>query len=232
MVDNPVTNLEDARLLREGEAACREHQKHGALARWAILPMAKGLLAARRIYASHRAFNKWLSKSPYRDLNPADRAALIKLGGYPSELADFLGRTDLVSPRNILNAMEDEKNLLLHDVKTDLPHSIPIQRRTKYFHPDQADLFAHAKYDAPSVKRLGSNIITTNSGARLFFDDNILVRVLIPNWQLADEHLNHAISKGEPLEKIYQCGLNGDGSQNRWSKLIAEILAEIRLNGR
>lgn len=90
-----VTQLDDERLIREGEAAARFRK-----------PMALGLLAAKRKYEATRDFGEWLRGSPYGQLNRTDRAALIKIGEHEARAATFLPTTDLISPRLIWEAME------------------------------------------------------------------------------------------------------------------------------
>ena len=45
-----------------------------------IIPMARGLLAARRRYRADQDFGRWLEQSPYSNVGHTDRAALIKIG--------------------------------------------------------------------------------------------------------------------------------------------------------
>jgi hypothetical protein len=92
---------DDERLIREGEAAVERFKK----SRKQILPMARGLLAAKRKYPATREFGDWLRDSPYSTINDHDRAALIKIGEHLDEREDvvveFLKGTNLVSPQTI-----------------------------------------------------------------------------------------------------------------------------------
>jgi hypothetical protein len=133
MVDGRVVQLEQTRLLREGEAAAKRYKTRAGENRMDIYPMARGLHAARQIYASNQAFSVWLQKSEYADIEKDDRAALINLGQLASQaLLQFLGETTLVSPRLIW--MEFTKSSS-HHAKTS-----PVTQ-LKTVHPGQNDLF-------------------------------------------------------------------------------------------
>jgi hypothetical protein len=131
MGDTHVVQLEQTRLLREGEAAAKRYKTRAGENRMDIFPMARGLHAARQIYASNQAFGDWLQKSEYGDIQKDDRAALIKLGELSSQnLLQFLGETLLVSPQLIWKEFSSS-----YDTKT-----IPVTQ-LKNIHPNQADLF-------------------------------------------------------------------------------------------
>jgi len=74
-----VTNLEDERLIREGEAAVEGYTKDLDSARRRIMPMARGLCAAKRKHPATQEFGNWLQGSPYQKLGHTDRAALIQI---------------------------------------------------------------------------------------------------------------------------------------------------------
>jgi hypothetical protein len=76
MITATVTILDDERLIRDGEAAVAHYTK----SRDEILPMARGLLAAKRKYPATQDFGTWLADSPYNQPGHTDRAALINLG--------------------------------------------------------------------------------------------------------------------------------------------------------
>jgi len=70
---------DDERLIRDGEAAVEEYGRSNTRARDQIIPMARGLLAARRRHSANHDFGHWLEQSPYNDIGHTDRAALIKI---------------------------------------------------------------------------------------------------------------------------------------------------------
>jgi hypothetical protein len=88
---------DDEHLINEGEAAVERFKK----SRDQILPMARGLLAAKRKHPATQAFNEWLRGSPYSRIDKQDRAALINLGKHEDATARFLESTNLISPQTI-----------------------------------------------------------------------------------------------------------------------------------
>jgi hypothetical protein len=98
----------DERLIREGEAAVERFKK----SREQILPMARGLAAAKRKYPATQEFGKWLHDSPYSMIGDHDRAALIKIGeqldGHEEVVVEFLMRTHLVAPQLIWIELKKE----------------------------------------------------------------------------------------------------------------------------
>src|SRR5262245_1798710 len=106
MTSATITNLDDERLIREGEAAVDSYQRDLAGARARILPMALGLVAAKRRYPATQDFGDWLRTSAYNALERDDRAALIKIGERDIFAARFLATTNLTSPQTIWDAME------------------------------------------------------------------------------------------------------------------------------
>jgi hypothetical protein len=87
------------------------------------MPMARGLLAAKRKYPATQDFGDWLLTSSYREIEDNERAALIKIGKHDDFAAKFVRTTSLISPRTILDAIEE----LLpssHDVNST---PVPIQ---------------------------------------------------------------------------------------------------------
>jgi hypothetical protein len=103
----PVIVLDDERLIREGEEAVAAYNNDIKNARSRIIPMARGLLAARRRYPANRDFGEWLKVSPYGDVGDTDRAALIQIGEHDEFAAKFVRTTNLISPQTIWNAIEE-----------------------------------------------------------------------------------------------------------------------------
>jgi hypothetical protein len=101
-------DLSDERLIREGEAAAERFAK----SRDQILPMARGLAAAKRKFPSTQAFGAWLKASPYSRIGGSDRAALISIGEQLDEreefVVEFLKGTDLISPQTIFAAIKEK----------------------------------------------------------------------------------------------------------------------------
>jgi len=93
-----ITNLDNQRLIREGEAAVDLYNKDIRSARARIMPMARGLAAAKREYPATQEFRDWLQTSSYRELGPNDRAALIKIGKNEEFATSFMRTTSLTSP--------------------------------------------------------------------------------------------------------------------------------------
>ena len=104
----PVDVSTDDDLIREGEAAV-DHFLDSA--RRQILPMARGLLAAKRRYPATQDFGNWLQASPYRKLGQTARAALIHIGEHEETASRFIHTTSLTSPETIWGAVK--KKLLL-----------------------------------------------------------------------------------------------------------------------
>jgi hypothetical protein len=102
-----VTVLDDERLIREGEAAVDLYNKDVKNARTRIMPMARGLVAAKRKYPATQDFGDWLLTSPYREIEKDERAALIKIGANDTFAEKFMRTTILVSPRTIWDAIEE-----------------------------------------------------------------------------------------------------------------------------
>jgi hypothetical protein len=102
-----IHNLDDERLIREGEAAVDGYNKDVASARARIMPMARGLLAARRKYPANRDFGDWLQTSSYRELGADARAALIYIGQHDAFASRFIRTTHLTSPELIADAIRD-----------------------------------------------------------------------------------------------------------------------------
>src|SRR5205085_942446 len=95
----PAIAGDDEHLIAEGEAAAEQFKK----SREQILPMARGLLAAKRKHPATRKFNAWpKGTTHYLRIGDHDRAALIKIGEQLDEREDvvveFLKGTNLVSP--------------------------------------------------------------------------------------------------------------------------------------
>jgi hypothetical protein len=119
--DSSALPLDDERLIREGEAAASAYNKNINTARARIMPMARGLLAAKRKYPATQDFGNWLQTSSYRDIEKDDRAALIKIGEHDDFAADFVRTTNLISPRTIWNAIEELLRPTSHDANSDEP---------------------------------------------------------------------------------------------------------------
>jgi hypothetical protein len=112
-VDEAVTNLPaivdaDERAIAEGEAAA---EKFGR-SREQILPMARGLAAAKRKYPETQQFGDWLDGSAYSRLGKNDRAAVISIGEQLDEheatIVKFLASTDLISPQTIWSELREK----------------------------------------------------------------------------------------------------------------------------
>lgn len=102
-----VSSITDERLIREGEAAVEGYNKDLHTARSRIMPMARGLCAARRKYPADQDFGDWFKGSAYRELGHQDRAALIKIGGREEFAAKFVRTTNLISPQTIWEAIQE-----------------------------------------------------------------------------------------------------------------------------
>jgi hypothetical protein len=139
-VNVPAINLDD-RLIIEGEAAAERFNR----TREQILPMARGLLAAKRKYPATQEFGKWLRNSPYSTIGDHDRAALIKIGEQLDEhekvVAEFLAHTNLVAPQ-----------LIWIELKKELPQPAPRIDPSCYHSnsaDDPGDAGASAAEDGP-----------------------------------------------------------------------------------
>ena len=124
----PVDVSTDDDLIREGEAAV-DHFLDSA--RRQILPMARGLLAAKRRYPATQDFGNWLQASPYRKLGQTARAALIHIGEHEETASRFIHTTSLTSPETIWGAVK--KKLLLP------PSSATSEPRKSRYSPSMLD---------------------------------------------------------------------------------------------
>jgi hypothetical protein len=106
--DAPTTGLpisitinSDDQLIIAGEAAVERFKE----SREQILPMARGLAAAKRKYPATQEFRDWLRGSPYLRIDKQDRAALINIGKqldeHESRVVELLKTTNLISPQSI-----------------------------------------------------------------------------------------------------------------------------------
>jgi hypothetical protein len=106
--------IDDDRLIREGEDAAERYHK----SREEILPMARGLAAAKRKHPATREFGAWLKGSPYSKIGDQDRAALIKIGEQlvrnEGVVVEFLRATDLISPQTISAEIDKKLRPQLH----------------------------------------------------------------------------------------------------------------------
>jgi hypothetical protein len=105
-IDVSVIDLgDDERLIREGEVAAERFTR----SRDHILPMARGLAAAKRKYPATRDFGAWLEGSRYSSLCAQDRAAMVKIGehfdAHETAIVEFLAGTKLTSPQSIWTAI-------------------------------------------------------------------------------------------------------------------------------
>ena len=102
-----VTNLDDERMIREGEAAVELYIKDIKDAHARILPMARGLLAAKRKYPATQDYGDWLKTSPYNGIGPTDRAALTHIGEHAYFAIKVMRHVESISPRVIWDAICD-----------------------------------------------------------------------------------------------------------------------------
>lgn len=102
-----VSNLDNMRLIREGEQAVDQYNRGLKNARASIMPMARGLCAAKHEYPATQDFGDWLHTSAYREIEKDDRAALIKIGEHEDFAAKYMRTTRLISPESIWDAMRD-----------------------------------------------------------------------------------------------------------------------------
>jgi hypothetical protein len=100
--------LTDDSIIAEGEAAAEQYSR----SREQILPMARGLAAARRKHLQNQEFGKWLKDSKYWRIGDQDRSCLINIGKqlekHEDVVAEFLADTDLVSPQTVWFAIKEK----------------------------------------------------------------------------------------------------------------------------
>ena len=107
MTTATVAVFDDERLIREGEAAVDLYNRDLKNARARIMPMALGLVAAKRKYPATHDFGDWLQTSSYREIGDTDRAALINIGEHDEFSAKYVRTTSLISPQTIWNAIKE-----------------------------------------------------------------------------------------------------------------------------
>jgi hypothetical protein len=136
-----ITNLDDERLIRDGEAAAAEHGRFIKRGQDQIIPMARGLLAARRKYPTNQEFGSWFETSAYASVvtNHTMRAALIKIGEHEACAETVMRLTKSASPERILDGIQEilafSENLktplqLVEPPKVDIPAEIPVNSQT------------------------------------------------------------------------------------------------------
>jgi hypothetical protein len=86
-----VHEVRDA-LIRRGEAALLEQFAAIKEMKRHILPMARGLAKARRLYPKRQDFNRWLAQSPYRDFSRTELNCLRKIARHERLTAQVLSR--------------------------------------------------------------------------------------------------------------------------------------------
>jgi hypothetical protein len=148
----------DERLISEGETAAKEFSR----SREHILPMARGLAAAKRRYPATKAFNDWLRDSAYSKLGHQDRAALIKIGKELDEhenvIVKFLAGTDLISPQTIWE--EIRQKLQVPKKARHAPTVHPSYYDSKSMAQGDADLPADEEPTEPSVADAKPNAVS------------------------------------------------------------------------
>ena len=108
-MSNIITVSFDAeRIIREGETAVDRYVKSREEAKSQIIPMARGLLAARKKYRDNQSLGGWLIDSSYSDLNRTDRAALIKIAEHEAFLAPVIASGTLTSAQEIWKAYGEQ----------------------------------------------------------------------------------------------------------------------------
>jgi hypothetical protein len=162
-----LLHIDSERLIRDGEAAVVAYDKHVEDACAKILPMARGIFAARKKYRADADFGRWRKSSPYNKINHTDRAALIAIGEHEMFAKAFLRTTHLISPRLIWGAMEDllesaRAPTVSHDVK---PSMAMMKPEPDQLHDGEAT--DHAPEHAvgqPPPEPIGANPISAISG--------------------------------------------------------------------
>jgi hypothetical protein len=148
-------------LISEGEAAVVRYRQ----SRDQILPMACGLVAAKRRFSETQAFGAWLAGSPYSSLCAQDRSALIRIGKaldrHEPEIVEFLARTHLVSPQTIWTAIAEMLGLVAGDADdvADVSPDAKLQRAREHARAMNAlyDLAQQNKAKAPSEAGAGND---------------------------------------------------------------------------
>src|SRR6188768_654005 len=134
---NTISNFDDERLIREGEAAVDGYNKDMKNARARIMPMARGLLAAKRKYPATLDFGDWLKTSSYREVGDTDRAALIHIGEHDMFAEKFMRTTSLMSPQTIWDAIRDLMPSSYDRNSTAVVHNIVQQPQTATVLPEK-----------------------------------------------------------------------------------------------
>jgi hypothetical protein len=158
-ISGQVVSLTNARLIRNGEEAMARYEKTSGEIRMGVLKMVRGIIAAKNIYGSQLAFNKWFVTTEYWNVEKSARAALVELADYPAqELLQFLGETDLASPQEILTALRQKSTSQI--VSTIRP-------------PPDDPFFALAPELKLRLSELDGVLVTSSREvARVFFHDN------------------------------------------------------------
>ena len=178
-----VSNLSDERLIREGEAAVDGYNKDLRTARARIMPMARGLLAAKRKYPATQEFGDWLHTSSYREIGDTDRAALINIGKHEVFAEKFVRTTSLFSPGSIWDAIAELQPTSRLGNSTPIttnfpepPVSAPVAGQIEELPPPKQTILAAPApepviYDAPKKSKLQED----RSGSRRCAADAIQV---------------------------------------------------------
>jgi len=124
----PISSLDDERLIREGNTAAIAYAKS---ARENILPIARGLVAARRKYRSDTEFGRWFDQSAYRVVvtNYNMRAAYIYIGEHDEVAAPIIAKSQTIDPVAIASAIKTSIGLVSQNVKpAEIVHPAEIQQ--------------------------------------------------------------------------------------------------------
>ena len=138
-----ISSTDDERLIREGEAAVEGYILDLDSARRQILPMARGLCAARRLYPATQAFGGWLQGSPYQSIGRliAQRSSrLARTRNSPANSsASFLwsrpGRSGTRLKRRRVPRSRDSGDRGTLPPRQDRPPKVPLKTPEPYRHP-------------------------------------------------------------------------------------------------
>ncbi len=102
-----MTSLTDALIARGQEAVKSIAASTGQAVRDNLFEAGRGLMAARDKFPMDQDFGTWLHSSVYSSVNADERAALIKLGEYETELRPLIEGSTFTSARVIWHQFSD-----------------------------------------------------------------------------------------------------------------------------
>ena len=125
-----MTSMTDVLIARGQEAVKSRASSSGQAVRDNLFEAGRGLMAARDKFPIDQDFGTWLHSSVYSSVNADERAALIKLGEYETELRPLMQGSTLTSARVIWQQQPRQRRFGLTELLSRLPISRILRQST------------------------------------------------------------------------------------------------------